>query len=181
VTSRVVLEELSGLSDRPIIIRMPTTSRPQQRYDHRLRDLVQRTGDLTIATDLGVPRSTARGWLRAAPRVVVTVDLADLTAPELRQEILKLRRRVEKLAAGLRLAPALLHVSGFRLSGERLPDDRPSGGSYAPWIERAGACHRAGCSGSWGCHRVGFRRGADGTPRVRSTISHRALAPHRID
>jgi len=61
---------------------------------HRLRDLVQRTGDLTIATDLGVPRSTARGWLRAAPRVVVTVDLADLTAPELRQEIQKLRRRV---------------------------------------------------------------------------------------
>jgi hypothetical protein len=100
VTSRVVLEELSGVSDRPIIIRMPTTSRPQQRYDHRLRDLVQRTGDLTIATDLGVPRSTARGWLRAAPRVVVTVDLADLTAPELRQEILKLRRRVEKLACG---------------------------------------------------------------------------------
>jgi hypothetical protein len=62
--------------------------------DDRLRDLVQRTGDLTIATDLGVPRSTARGWLRAAPRVVVTVDLAYLTAPELRQEIQKLRRRV---------------------------------------------------------------------------------------
>ena len=40
-----------------------TTARPQQRYDHRLRKLVQRTGDLTIATDLGAPRSTARGQL----------------------------------------------------------------------------------------------------------------------
>ena len=50
-----------------MIIRMMTTSRPQRRYDHRLRDLVQRTGDLTLATDLGVPRSTARGWLGAAP------------------------------------------------------------------------------------------------------------------
>jgi hypothetical protein len=40
---------------------------------------------------------------------VVTIDVADLTAPELRQEILKLRRRVEKLAALLRLALALLH------------------------------------------------------------------------
>jgi hypothetical protein len=39
-----------------MIISMTTTSRPQQRYDHRLRDLVQRTGDLTIATNLGVPR-----------------------------------------------------------------------------------------------------------------------------
>ena len=47
------------MSERPMIIRMTTRSRPQQRYDHRLRDLVQRSGDLTIATDLGVPRSTA--------------------------------------------------------------------------------------------------------------------------
>jgi hypothetical protein len=37
---------------------------------HRLRDLVQRTGDLTIAAELGVPRSMSRGWLLAAPTVV---------------------------------------------------------------------------------------------------------------
>ena len=123
-TPRIVLEELSGVSERPMIIRMPTASRPQQRYDHRLRDLVQRTGDLTIATDLGVPRSTARGWLRAAPTVVVSLEVADLTEPELRQEVLKLRRRVEKLTALLRLALALLRTSGFTLTGARLPDGR---------------------------------------------------------
>jgi hypothetical protein len=105
-----------------------TPYRPQRRYDHRLRDLVQRTGDVTIATDLGVPRSTARGWLAARPRAVVSVDVADLTEPELRQEILKLRQRVEKLAALLRLALALLRVSGFRLS-TRLPEGKPSCGS----------------------------------------------------
>ena len=110
-----------GASERPTIIQMRTTSRPQQRYDHRLRDLVRRTGDLTVATDLGVPRSTARAWLRAAPTVVVSLDVADLTEPELRQEILRLRHRVEKLAALLRLALALLQASGFSLSGERLP------------------------------------------------------------
>jgi putative transposase len=119
---RIVLEELSDLSQRPMIIRMTTMARPQQRYDHRLRDLVQRTGDVTIATSLGVPRSTARGWLGAAPTVVVSLEVANLTEPELRQEILRLRRRVEKLAALLRLALALLQTSGFRLSGERLPD-----------------------------------------------------------
>ena len=105
-----------------MIVRMPSTFHPQQRYDHRLRDLVQRTGDLAFATGVGVPRSTARGWLRAAPTVVVSLEVADLTEPELRQEILKLRRRVEKLAALLRLALALLRASGFTLSGERLPD-----------------------------------------------------------
>ena len=70
-----------------------TTDRPQKRYDHRLRELVQRTRDLTIATDLGVPRSTTRGWLRTAPTVVVSLDVADLTELELRQEVLTLRRR----------------------------------------------------------------------------------------
>ena len=102
-----------------MIVSMPTTARPQQRYDHRLRNLVQRTGDVTVATDLGVPRSTARGWLGAAPTVVVCLDVADLTEPELRQEVLKLRRRVQKLTALLRLALALLRTSGFRLTGAR--------------------------------------------------------------
>jgi putative transposase len=109
---------------RPMIMSMPITARSQQRYDHRLRHLVHRTGDVTLATNLGVPRSTARGWLGAAPTVVVSLDLADLTEPELRQEVLKLRRRVQKLTGLLRLALALLRTSGFRLTGERLPDGR---------------------------------------------------------
>ena len=112
------------MSERPMIIRMTTTARPQQRYDHRLRDLVQRTGDVTIATDLGVPRSTARGWLGKAPKVVVSLDVTDLRASELQQEVLELRRRVKKLTALLRLALALLRSSGFTLTHERLPDGR---------------------------------------------------------
>jgi hypothetical protein len=121
-----------------MIIRMLTRS-GQRRYDHRLRELAQRTGDLTIATDLGVRRSTARGWLHAAPRVVVTADLADLTASELRQEILRLRRRVEKLAALLRLALVLVHASSFRLSGERLPDG-PAKERILRAVDRARGC-----------------------------------------
>jgi putative transposase len=103
---------------------MPTTGRPQQRYDHRLQHLVHRTGDVTIATDLGVPRSTARGWLGGAPTAVVCLDVADLTEPELQQEVLKLRRRVQKLTALLRLVLAVRRTSGFRLTEERLPDGR---------------------------------------------------------
>ena len=87
---------------------MPTMARLQQHYDHRLRSLVQRTGDVTVATDLGVPRSTARGWLGATRTVVIGLDVVDLTEPELRREILKLRRRVQKLTALLQLALALL-------------------------------------------------------------------------
>jgi hypothetical protein len=103
---------------------MTTSRRPQQRYDHRLRDLVHNTGDVTIATDLGVPRSTARGWLRKTPRVAVTIDVTNVKPLELQQEVLALRRRVKKLKALLRLALALLRSSGFTLAHERLPDGR---------------------------------------------------------
>ena len=77
---------------------------------------------MSIATDLGVPRSTARGWLEKAPKVVVSLDVTDLRAPELQQEILRLRRRVRKLSALLRLALALRRSSGFTLTHERLPN-----------------------------------------------------------
>jgi hypothetical protein len=107
-----------------MFISMSTTARPQQRYDHRLRNLVQRTGDITVATDLGVPRSTAHGWLGAAQAVAGSLDVAYLTEPELRPEVLKLRRRVQKITALLRLVLALLRTSGFSLRDERLPDGR---------------------------------------------------------
>jgi hypothetical protein len=99
-----------------MIIRMTTSRRQQWRYDHRLRDLVHNTRDVTIATDLGVPRSTARGWLRTAPRVAVTTDVANVKTLELQQEVLELRRRIKKLKALLRLALALLRSSGFTLT-----------------------------------------------------------------
>jgi putative transposase len=70
---------------------------------------------------------------------VVTLELADLTEPELRHEILKLRRRVEKLAALLRLALALLHASGFRLAGKRLPDG-PAKRRILRAVDRARGC-----------------------------------------
>ena len=42
--------------------------RPKRTYDHRLVRLVQETGDATIATGLGIPRSTVAGWLRRKAR-----------------------------------------------------------------------------------------------------------------
>src|SRR5262249_54256030 len=47
-----------------------------------------------------------------------------VSAAALVLKVLKLRRRVRKLSALLRLALALLRTSGFRLTGERLPDGR---------------------------------------------------------
>ena len=161
---------------------MPTTGRPQQRYDHRLQHLVHRTGDVILATNLGVPRSTARGWLGAAPTVVVSLDAADLTEPELRQEVVKLRRRVQKLTALLRLVLAVLRTFGFRLTEERLPDGRETRcGSCEPWIGSERLCRCGPSCDSCACHRVGSMTGAGGSRRVRSMISRPVPAHHRLD
>jgi hypothetical protein len=65
--------------------------------------------------------------------------VADLTEPELRQEILKLRRRVDKLAALLRVTLALLHASGFSLSRARLPEGEAKRRILSA-VDRARAC-----------------------------------------
>ena len=66
------------------------TTRIQQRYDHRLRDLVRSTGDIGHATRRGIPRSTARGWMTSICAKVVTVDVVDLDARRPQQEVLAL-------------------------------------------------------------------------------------------
>jgi Pyridine nucleotide-disulphide oxidoreductase/Integrase core domain len=115
---------LSGVREPSMIICMTTAGRRQQRYDHRLRDLVRATGDVTVATNLGVPRSTARRWLGKPAKVVVSLDVTNVKTADLQQEVLELRRRVKKLTALLRLAAALLRSSRFTLPHERLPDGR---------------------------------------------------------
>ena len=129
---------LSGGSEPQLIIRMTTPARPQQRYDHRLRGLVQRTGDLSIATNLGVLRSTARGWLAQAPRVVVSLGVTDLRAPELQQEILRLRRREEaQCATSARAGPASklgVHVDARAPAQRRRQDQDPARRGSGPRV-----------------------------------------------
>ena len=96
--------------------------RPPRSYDHRLRQLVYQTGDIALATRLGVPRSTASGWLRAEPPEVVSFDILSGEEQQLQAEVLKLRRRLRVLGSIVGLLLALLRLSGFRLTGTRLPN-----------------------------------------------------------
>ena len=84
--------------------------------------MVHATGDVSIAIDLGVPRSTATGWLHTEPREVVTMAALDAEAVDLVAQVLKLRRRVRILVAVVGLLLALVRVSGVRLDGRQLSD-----------------------------------------------------------
>ena len=112
--------------------------RRQMTYDHRLRELVRKTGDPTIATEIGVPRTTAVGWLRGEQREVVSLDVVDKSEVDLQAEVLKLRRRVRILGTVLGLLLALLRVSGFKLDGKRLPEGEDRDGLKRA-VERARA------------------------------------------
>ena len=90
--------------------------------------LAQRLGKVWASPSTWYRLVRKFGWRRRngtrAPTVVVSVEVTDLKALELQQEVLKLRRRVKKLTALLRLTLALLRSSGFTLAHERLPDER---------------------------------------------------------
>jgi transposase InsO family protein len=102
--------------------------RSQRTYDHRLRDLVQRTRDVILATSLGVPRSTAAGWLRQPGRTTVTLDVLSKDAQDLQAEVIRLRRRIQKLRAVVRLLVALLRTFQVDLARRRLPDGEAKSG-----------------------------------------------------
>jgi len=101
---------------------MPTTTRIQRRYDHRLRNLVQTTGDSEIAIRHGVPRSTARGWRTKTATEVVSLDVFELDTIRLQHEVILLRRRIARLLSLLRLVDIALKVSGISFTRVRLPE-----------------------------------------------------------
>jgi len=102
-------------------------TRPQRSYDHRLRELVRVTGDISVVAEFGVPRSTAVGWLRGQPRRVITSDVLDMDHARLQVEVLKLRQRIRRLGAVIRLLLALVRALGGHLDQIRLPEGATRG------------------------------------------------------
>ena len=91
-------------------------------YDHRLRELVRRTGDVSLATRIGVPLSTASGWLNRPTRSTVSATALSMTAQELQAEVFRLCRQVDKLRAIARILFACLRALKIDVSRTRVPD-----------------------------------------------------------
>ncbi|QDT93640.1 hypothetical protein [Gimesia algae] len=62
---------------------MSKSTRKQRSYDHRLKELVRSTGNIDVAIQRGVPRSTARGWLTKTMSDVITIDVLDMSLEKL--------------------------------------------------------------------------------------------------
>ena len=104
-------------------MRPSLSAAPQRRaYDHRLREHVYRTGARSLGHRVHVPRSTLSSWKRRGLRPVVSLETFGHDCQQLLGTIEKLEKRTRILAATVRLLLALRRASGFRLTGERLPD-----------------------------------------------------------
>ena len=101
---------------------MTSTTRIQNKYDHLLREHVRSTGDVNCAIQLGVPRSTARGWVKSAPAEVITLDVVDMDNLRLQEKVLRLQSRLDRVIAVLRLVIVVLKVSRVSLSNIRIPE-----------------------------------------------------------
>lgn len=95
---------------------MDTTTRVQNRYDQRLRELVRSTQDIRRNIRHGVPPSTARGWLKAPVAAVVTIEVLHTGTIRRQQEVLRLRARIERLTA---IANTLELPTGSRRRNKR--------------------------------------------------------------
>jgi putative transposase len=100
-----------------------SAKRTQRSYDHRLLRLVRDTGDTTIATRIGVPRSTVAGWLRRPLPAVTTAPRLDEPVAALHARIAKLEARVARLAGALRVLLALLRTVSPDLARVRIAGD----------------------------------------------------------
>ena len=96
-------------------------TRFQRSYDHRLRNFVRSTGDVRHATRIGVPRSTASGWITRESRPVLSLKTHNSDLEQLECEVVRLRSQVAKLRAIVRLILLVLKLSGFKLERSRIP------------------------------------------------------------
>lgn len=101
---------------------MIAPKRSQRVYDHRLREVVCSTGDTGFALRIGVPRSTAFGWLRPREQpVVLLVPNDNRLSKSIETEVVRLRQQVAKLRHLLRLLFLILKLSGFSFQNFRVP------------------------------------------------------------
>lgn len=98
------------------------THRERRSYDHRIKAQIAAAGDPNLFPELEIPRSTAMSWIRRGVSEVVALEHGPKTETPLLERIARLEHRVSMLTAVLRLVLALLHLSGFKLDYDRVPD-----------------------------------------------------------
>src|SRR5262245_19658859 len=154
--------------------------RAQRSFDHRLVRLVQETGDITIATKLGVPRSTAAGWVRRARKPVMNVPELDSSPKHLPARVLRLERRLRLCSPSCASSSPSFRACTYPSPAFALPQTTRLA-SYAPSNALVGSCVFAECSELPDSRPRGFTPGEGRRRPASCRTSHRVRALRRID
>ena len=95
--------------------------RAYRAYDHRLKRAIWLSGDPDVFPELGIPRSTATGWIRRGVPTVVTTDEFDEESEDLVIENRQLKNELAKVEATQRLQGFTFKLFGLQIQYRRLP------------------------------------------------------------
>ncbi len=99
----------------------PVSVALRRKYDHRIREAIVESGDVSLFPGLRIPKSTRHTWVRRGLPKVVTAEDSGAELVELRIQVARLRKQIQVLIAILRLLLALVRSTGASLSGIRVP------------------------------------------------------------
>ena len=106
-------------------------------YDHRLRNYIRETKNISFALKLDVARSTISNWIHSPTQVVISHEIFDLNDIQIRHRILQLEHRIFRVTTVLILLLMMIRLLtsskadpknpslfGFQINYERLPEGK---------------------------------------------------------
>ncbi len=92
---------------------MSNSSCKKKVYDHRLRNFVRETQNVTFALNLDVSRSTISSWLTTPTQDVISHEVFDLDDIQVKRRILKLEHRLRIVTAIMSLLLTSQHARRY--------------------------------------------------------------------
>jgi hypothetical protein len=84
-------------------------------YDHRVKQMIIKTGDPNFFPDLKIPRSTALGWIKNGIPEVVTVPSLDLQNETLVTKLFETERHLLESKEKQKLSIFVFKLFGFQI------------------------------------------------------------------
>ena len=92
-----------------------------RRYDHRLRNMIARSGSIDDFLNLNIPQSTLKSQIKNGPKEYITIDQFELTSEELSKENIALKKSLAEELTKNNLISKTIRIFGFQIQYKRLP------------------------------------------------------------
>ena len=92
-----------------------------RRYDHRLRNMVARSGLIDDFLNLDIPKSTLKSWIKNGTKEYITIEQFDQINEEVVNENIVLKKSLAEELTKNNLIFKTIRIFGFQIQYKRLP------------------------------------------------------------